>query len=79
MPEGKPTFRPIPMRSTVWRPTTHWRALWGNVLEDVEAAASRGLALVNFGQIAQLRGHWAKRVRSAAGLGRLPVFPAQRA
>jgi hypothetical protein len=33
------------------------RALWGNVLEDVVATAAMGLALVNLGQLAQLRGH----------------------
>jgi hypothetical protein len=36
---------------------TFERALWGNVLEDVTAAASKGLALINFGQLALLRSH----------------------
>jgi hypothetical protein len=36
-------------------------ALWGNVLENVTAAASKGLALVNFGQIAQLRDQWGRK------------------
>ena len=32
-------------------------ALSGNVLEDVTTAASKRLALINFGQIAQVHGH----------------------
>jgi hypothetical protein len=39
---------------------TFERALWGNVLEDVAAAASKELALINFGRIAPLRDHWAR-------------------
>src|SRR3954468_14821406 len=40
---------------------TSGRALWGNVLEDMAAAASKRLALINFGHFAQLCGHWAHK------------------
>jgi hypothetical protein len=47
------------------------QALWGNVLEDVIAAALKELALGNFGQIAQLCGHLAcKGLHLTSGISR---------
>jgi hypothetical protein len=47
------------VEATVWRPTrTSGCALSANVLEDVAAAVSKRLVLVDFGQTEQLRDHW---------------------
>jgi hypothetical protein len=60
-----PSPRPKNAQPSMATNRTSGRALSGNVLEDVVAAVSKGLALVNFGQIAQLRGHWTYRASSS--------------